>query len=176
VCEPCSTGSLIPGSNGRGSPLRPPGEWLSHLEPAGLRGHRPGVSAVTRHRRGRPVDDSLYEAVRPMLAVTGGRLVALSTPWAVAAGSGRPGRGQRAGTAVGCLPTKYLAFRQPSWTRNAVRCYPRVRIRVRVRVRRPPCQRLRSTTCALPSTTTSCHCSERQREKYILAVDLGQVQ
>ena len=27
------------------------------------------------------VDDSLYEAVRPMLAVTGGRLVALSTPW-----------------------------------------------------------------------------------------------
>jgi hypothetical protein len=27
------------------------------------------------------VDDGLYEAVRPMLAVTGGRLVALSTPW-----------------------------------------------------------------------------------------------
>jgi hypothetical protein len=27
------------------------------------------------------VDDVLYEAVRPMLAVTGGRLVALSTPW-----------------------------------------------------------------------------------------------
>lgn len=27
------------------------------------------------------VDDALYEAVRPMLAVTGGRLVALSTPW-----------------------------------------------------------------------------------------------
>jgi len=27
------------------------------------------------------VHDSLYEAVRPMLAVTGGRLVALSAPW-----------------------------------------------------------------------------------------------
>ena len=27
------------------------------------------------------VENSLYEAVRPMLAVTGGRLVALSTPW-----------------------------------------------------------------------------------------------
>jgi len=27
------------------------------------------------------VDDELYEAVRPMLAVTGGRLIALSTPW-----------------------------------------------------------------------------------------------
>jgi hypothetical protein len=27
------------------------------------------------------VGDALYEAVRPMLAVTGGRLVALSTPW-----------------------------------------------------------------------------------------------
>jgi hypothetical protein len=27
------------------------------------------------------VDDALYEAVRPMLAVTGGRLLALSTPW-----------------------------------------------------------------------------------------------
>ena len=27
------------------------------------------------------VDDELYSAVRPMLAVTGGRLIALSTPW-----------------------------------------------------------------------------------------------
>jgi hypothetical protein len=27
------------------------------------------------------VDDALYEAVRPMLAVTGGRLIGLSTPW-----------------------------------------------------------------------------------------------
>jgi hypothetical protein len=27
------------------------------------------------------VDDALYEAVRPMLAVTGGRMIALSTPW-----------------------------------------------------------------------------------------------
>ena len=68
------------------------------------------------------VDDSLYEAVRPMLAVTGGRLVALSTPWAVAAGSGRRGRGGSRGTAAASPPRRYPVFQQHSSMRSVAPC------------------------------------------------------
>jgi hypothetical protein len=46
---------------------------------SGIRGFS-GVNLLVIDEAAR-VDDSLYRSVRPMLAVSGGRLVALSTPF-----------------------------------------------------------------------------------------------
>jgi hypothetical protein len=70
------------------------------------------------------VDDGLYYAIRPMLAVSGGRLVMLSTP------AGRRGTfttsGQRAkdGSATRCRPQRYPEYRR-GFSRRSARRFPR---------------------------------------------------
>ena len=68
------------------------------------------------------VPDELYYAVRPMLAVSGGSLLMLSTPWGAEAYSGKSGPRARAGSAMRYPRRSVLGSRMSSWKRRGVGC------------------------------------------------------
>lgn len=65
------------------------------------------------------VDDGLYYAVRPMLAVSGGRLAMLSTPFGKRGCSTRSGRTARVGSATRSPRPSARAFPRRTSTRSA---------------------------------------------------------
>ena len=65
------------------------------------------------------IPDSLYESVRPMLAVTGGRLIALSTPFGKRGWFHAAWTGQKTGTVPWSLLTRCLASAPDSSKRSA---------------------------------------------------------
>ena len=64
------------------------------------------------------IEDELIAAVRPMLATSQGRLIALSTPLASAASSSRRGTATRHGTASRLLRVTVREFRRSFWRKS----------------------------------------------------------
>lgn len=67
------------------------------------------------------VSDELYYAVRPMLAVSGGALMMLTTPYGKRGVSSRSGPAGASGTATRSRPAIARASHRGSWKRNAQR-------------------------------------------------------
>ena len=68
------------------------------------------------------VDDELYYAVRPMLAVSGGSLMMLTTPYGKRGRSSRSGPEGAGGTATRCPRPSAPESRRSFWRRSARRC------------------------------------------------------